>query len=353
MTVRLGELAVRFGCQLRGDPQAAVESVATLEAAGPGSVSFLANARYRRFLRTTRATVVILEPRHAQECPTAALLADNPYALYARVATLLHPPPQAPAGVHPSSVVAAGCSIAASASIGPQAVIESDVRIGERVVVGPGCVVQSGVVLEDDVRLIASVTLGRGVRIGRRTLVHPGCVIGADGFGFANDAGSWIKVPQVGAVRIGNDVEIGANTTIDRGAIGDTVIEDDVKLDNQIQIGHNVRIGAHTAIAGCVGISGSTSIGQRCLIGGAVGIVGHLTIVDDVVITGLTMVSRSLTKPGVYSSALPAEEARLFRRNAARFRRLDEWYRRSTKGGSAQAPLEFEPSPDNDKDGDD
>jgi UDP-3-O-[3-hydroxymyristoyl] glucosamine N-acyltransferase len=352
MTVRLGELAVRFGCQLRGDPQALVESVATLEAAGRGSVSFLANARYRRFLATTRATAVILEPRHAEACPAAVLLTDNPYALYARVATLLHPTPRAPAGVHSSAVVGTGCNIAASASIGPLSVIEPDVRIGERVVVGPGCVVQSGVTLEDDVRLIASVTLGRGVSIGRRTLVHPGCVIGADGFGFANDAGTWLKVPQVGAVRIGADVEIGANTTIDRGAIGDTVIEDDVKLDNQIQIGHNVRIGAHTAIAGCVGISGSTSVGRRCLIGGAVGIVGHLTIVDDVVITGLTMVSRSLTKPGVYSSALPAEEARLFRRNAARFRRLDEWYRRSTRG-SAQAPLEFEPSQDDDKDSND
>jgi UDP-3-O-[3-hydroxymyristoyl] glucosamine N-acyltransferase len=295
MTVRLGDLAVRFGCRLRGDPDAGVESVATLEGAGPGSVTFLANARYRRFLRTTRATAVILEARHADDCPTAALLADNPYALYARVAEILHPPPQAAPGVHPSAVISSGCVIAPSASIGPLVVVESGVRIGERVVVGAGSVLQSGVSIAADSRLIARVTLCLGVRIGRRTIVHPGCVIGADGFGFAKDADGWVKVPQLGAVSIGDDVEIGANTTIDRGAIEDTVIEDGVKLDNQIQIGHNVRIGAHTAIAGCVGISGSTTIGRRCLIGGAVGIVGHLTIADDVVITGLTMVSRSLT----------------------------------------------------------
>ncbi len=339
MTVRLGELAVRFGCQLRGDPELRVEAVSTLEAGRPGTVTFLANARYRKFLPATRATAVIVEPLYATECPGAALLSANPYATYARVATLLHPTPQAPAGVHATAVIAADASIALSASIGPLVVIEAGVRIGERAVIGPGCVLQAGAAVGADSRLVARVTLGRDTVIGERGTFHPGCVIGADGFGFAREKAGWIKVPQLGAVRIGDDVEIGANTTIDRGAIEDTVIEEDVKLDNQIQIGHNVRIGAHTAIAGCVGISGSTIVGKRCMIGGAVGIAGHLTIADDVMITGLSLVSRSITKPGIYSSALPLEDARLFRRNAARFRHLDEWYRfimkgRVTEGGA-------------------
>jgi len=346
MTVRLGELAVRFGCRLRGDPQAAVDSVATLGSAQPGSVSFLANARYRRFLSTTRATAVILEPRHAADCPTAALLADNPYATYARVAALLHPLPRAAAGVHSSAVIAPDATIAVSASIGPHVVIESGVTVGERVVIGAASVLQQGACVGADSWLAARVTLCRAVIIGQRAVLHPGCVIGADGFGFAREADGWLKVPQLGTVRIGDDVEVGANTTIDRGAIEDTVIEDDVKLDNQIQIGHNVRIGAHTAIAGCVGISGSTTIGQRCMIGGAVGVVGHLTIADDVVVTGLTMVSRSIAKAGVYSGALPADEARVFRRNAARFRHLDEWYRRGTQGGGEPSDSESEEESD-------
>jgi UDP-3-O-[3-hydroxymyristoyl] glucosamine N-acyltransferase len=357
MTVRLGELAVRFGCRLRGDPDIGVDSVATLEGAQAGAVAFLANARYRRFLKTTRASAVILEARFAEECPAAALLADNPYALYARIANLLHPAVTASPGVHPSAVIGAGCTIAASASIGPLVVLESGVRVGERATIGPGCVLQAGSELGDDSRLVARVTVCRGVRIGRRVLMHPGVVIGADGFGFASDAGSWVKVPQIGGVSIGDDVEIGANTTIDRGAIEDTVIEEGVKLDNQIQIGHNVRIGAHTAIAGCVGISGSTTIGKRCLIGGQAGIAGHLTIADGVVVAGLTLVSRSLTRPGMYSSALPAQEVRRFRRNAARFRHLDEWYRRSMQGGAAGQSLAFEPltddPDDNEKDSDD
>jgi UDP-3-O-[3-hydroxymyristoyl] glucosamine N-acyltransferase len=343
MTVRLGELAVRFGCRLRGDPDAGVDSVATLEAAQPGSVAFLANPRYRRFLAATRASAVILEERYAEECPTSALLADNPYALYARVAALLHPPPQAPPGIHATAVIGPGCALAASVSVGPHAVLEEGVRLGERVTVGPGCVLQAGASVGDDSQLVARVTVCRGVRIGRRALLHPGAVIGADGFGFASDTDGWLKVPQLGAVSIGDDVEVGANTTIDRGAIGDTVVEHGVKLDNQIQIGHNVRIGAHTAIAGCVGISGSTTIGRRCMIGGAVGIAGHLTIADDVIVTGMTLVSRSLTRPGVYSSALPAQEARRFRRNAARFHHLDEWYRRSHRDGAAVPQANPEP----------
>jgi UDP-3-O-[3-hydroxymyristoyl] glucosamine N-acyltransferase len=319
----LGELAVRFGLKLRGDPSLTVRGVATLARAQPGSLSFLANSHYRRQLTSTRATVVILNAEDEPSCPVAALVDSNPYLAYARIATLMHPEANPLAGIHPSAVVAGNALIAASASIGPLAVIEDDAKIGERVRVGPGCIVQRGAVVGDDTALVSGVNLYPGVNLGKRCILHAGCVIGADGFGFAPDRGSWVKVPQVGSVRIGDDVEIGASTTIDRGAIDDTVVEDGVKLDNQIQIGHNVTIGAHTVIAACTGISGSTVIGQRCMIGGMVGFAGHLTIADDVVVTGCTLVSASLKQPGSYSSGMPASESRLWRRLVARFRRLD------------------------------
>ncbi len=320
----LGELAVRFGCELEGDPAIEVDSVGTLQNAGPRAITFLANPKYRRQLAATRAAAVILDARSAASCPVPALIAANPYATYARIAALLHPEVGWPPGVDAGARIAEGARIAASASIAPAVVIEAQVRIGERARIGPGCVVMRGSVIGDDSRLSANVTVCHGVSIGARVLIHPGAVLGADGFGLAPERGAWVKVPQVGSVRIGDDVEIGANTTIDRGAIDDTVIEDGVKLDNQIQIGHNVRVGAHTAIAGCTGVSGSTIIGQRCMIGGMVGFAGHLTICDDVIVTGLTLVSRSIRKPGVYSSGLPADEARRWRRNAVRLRHLDE-----------------------------
>jgi UDP-3-O-[3-hydroxymyristoyl] glucosamine N-acyltransferase len=228
--------------------------------------------------------------------------------------------------VHPSAHVGPNCYVAAGAVIGPRASV------------GPGSVVLAGARVGADSRLVARVTLCEGVRIGERCLLHPGVVIGADGFGQAPDAGKYLKVPQVGSVAIGHDVEVGANTTIDRGTIGDTVIGDGVKIDNQVQIGHNVRIGEHTVIAGCAGISGSAVIGRRCMIGGMAGVVGHLEICDDVAITGRTMVSSSIRQPGVYSSALPADEARRFRRNAARFQKLDELARRVRRLEGAASP---------------
>ncbi len=281
----------------------------------------------------------ILDAAAATECPVAALVARNPYAAYARIAAELHPAPAAPAGVHPTAVVDPGARIAPGAHVGPLAVVGPGCELGERAVVGPGCVLAGDVRVGDDTRLVARVTAYAGVRLGRRCLVHAGVVLGADGFGIAQDRDGWVKVPQVGGVAIGDDVEIGANTTIDRGAIDDTVIEDGVKLDNQIQVGHNVRIGAHTAIAGCVGISGSTTIGRRCLIAGAAGVAGHLEICDDVVVTGLTMVSASITKPGMYSSGLPAVETPTWRRVVARLRHLDELHdrvRRLEKGGTRE-----------------
>jgi UDP-3-O-[3-hydroxymyristoyl] glucosamine N-acyltransferase len=319
----LGELAVRFGLTLRGEPGLTVRSVATLSRANSGALSFLANSRYRRQLESTRATAVILSAEDEAHCPVAALIDPNPYLAYARIASLMHPDMPPEPGIHPSAVVASGARIASSASIGPLAVIEEGAQIGERVRVGPGCIVQKGASVDADSTLTSLVNLYPGVTLGKRCILHAGAVVGADGFGFAPNSGVWVKVPQVGSVRIGDDVEIGANTTIDRGAIDDTVVENGVKLDNQIQVGHNVTIGAHTAIAACTGISGSTVIGQRCMIGGMVGFAGHLTIADDVVVTGCSLVSASIKKPGSYSSGMPTVETRLWRRMVAHLRRLD------------------------------
>jgi UDP-3-O-[3-hydroxymyristoyl] glucosamine N-acyltransferase len=310
--------------ELRGDPALTVTHVATLARAGQGALSFLANSRYRKLLGGTRATAVVLAPGDAEECPVAAFVDLNPYLAYARIAALLHSPPPVPPGIHSSATVAAGASVASSASVGPSCVIEAGAVIGERVRVGAGCTILAGARIGDDTQLMPRVTLYPGVRVGSRCLLHSGVVIGADGFGFAPDGGVWVKVPQAGSVRIGDDVEIGANTTIDRGAIDDTVVEDGVKLDNQIQVGHNVIIGAHTAIAACTGISGSTTIGRRCMIGGMVGFAGHLTIADDVVVTGCSLVSASIRAAGSYSSGMPTVETRLWRRMVANLRRFGE-----------------------------
>jgi UDP-3-O-[3-hydroxymyristoyl] glucosamine N-acyltransferase len=320
----LGELAVRFGLELRGDPALRVSHVATLSGAMPGSLSFLANSRARKHLSASHATAIVLSAGDAEACPAAALIGANPHLSFARIATLLHPQPTATPGVHPSAVVADTARIASSASVGPFCVIEAGAQVGERVELGAGCTVLAGARIGADSRLMPRVTLYAAVQIGQRCIVHTGAVIGADGFGFAPDEGTWVKVPQVGSVRIGDDVEIGANTTVDRGAIEDTVIEDGVKLDNQIQVGHNVVIGAHTAIAACTGISGSTVIGRRCMIGGMVGFAGHLTIADDVSVTGCSLVSASIRHSGSYSSGMPTVETRAWRRMVAHLRRFGE-----------------------------
>jgi UDP-3-O-[3-hydroxymyristoyl] glucosamine N-acyltransferase len=340
----LGELAVRFGCSLKGDPDQRVTRVGTLEAADANCISLLANPKYRKYLQQTRAGAVIVEAKFADECANPVLIAKNPYATYARIAALLHPAPRVQPGIHRSASVDSTAHVDPTASIGAHAVIAPAVRIGARVVIGPGCVVLDDAEIGDDTRLVANVTVCNSVRIGRRSLFHPGVVIGGDGFGLAPDQGEWIKVPQIGSVRIGNDVEVGANTTIDRGAIEDTVIEDGVKLDNQIQIGHNVRIGAHTVMAGCSGVSGSTTIGQRCMIAGQVGIGGHITICDDVFVTGKSFVSTSIRKPGYYSSGLTVDDAARFRKNAARFNQLDELARevRRLRSGSDRADVDPE-----------
>jgi UDP-3-O-[3-hydroxymyristoyl] glucosamine N-acyltransferase len=343
MSVSLGELAVRFGCELRGDPDRPVERVATLANADARSLAFLANPRYRGQLADTRAAAVVMSAAAAADCQAALLLCENPYATYARIAALLHPAPPLSPGVHPTAIVAASARIDPSAEVGPYCAIGAHVTIGARAFLGPHCNLNERVSLGDDVRLTARATLGPGVRIGARSVLQPGVVIGADGFGFAPEKGGWLKVPQVGSVRVGADVEIGANTTIDRGAIEDTVIEDGVKLDNLIMVAHNVRIGAHTAIAACTGISGSVSIGKRCMIGGMAGIAGHLNIADDVVITGGSSVSHSIPAAGVYSSTLPTEEAHAWRRLVARFKRsgvLEERLRRLERASGMKSTPE-------------
>ena len=342
MPSRLAELAVRYGCELQGDPDATVDRVAALQEAGPGSVAFLANPRYRRHLATTRATAVVLDAASAAACPVAALVARNPYATFARIAQQLHPSPPVSAGVHPSAIVEPGAVVDPTAAVGAHAYVASGATVGPRASIGPGSIVLAGASIGADTRLVARVTVCERTRLGARCTVHPGAVIGADGFGHAPDADGYVKVPQLGAVVIGDDVEVGCNTTIDRGALGDTVIGNGVKIDNLVQVGHNVRIGEHTVIAACSGISGSAVIGRRCMLGGMVGIVGHLEICDDVAVTGRTMVSSSIRRPGVYSSGLPADEARRFRRNAARFQRLDELARRVRRleGGTGAEPEE-------------
>jgi UDP-3-O-[3-hydroxymyristoyl] glucosamine N-acyltransferase len=310
MGIALGELAVRFGCELSGDPDLLVDHVAPLQSAGRGALSFLANPRLTSQLAATRAAAVVLEPRSAAACPVAALITANPHALFARVATLLHPPPPLRPGIHPTAIVDARARIDATAEIAPYVLIAADAVIGPRCLIGPACLIGQGVGMGADCRLLGRVTIEHGVQLGARALIHAGAVIGADGFGLAREGGRWLKVPQVGGVRIGDDVEIGANTTIDRGTMDDTVIGDGVKLDNQIQIAHNVQIGAHTAIAACTGVSGSVRIGERCMIAGGSGLAGHIEICDDVVLTGMSMVPHSVTRPGVYTSVIPVEPIR-------------------------------------------
>ena len=328
MAISLADLATRLELPFRGDGEVRIEGVATLHNAAPGRLSFLANPRYRQYLADTRAAAVVIAPQDEAHCPVPALISPNPYAAYARAAALLYPDASARQGVHASACVEEGARVAEDAWIGPMSVVEAGAVIESGVQVGPGCVIGQDVTVGEHSRLVARVTLCHGVRIGRRVLMHPGVVIGSDGFGIANESGRWIKVPQVGGVVIGDDVEIGANTSIDRGAVEDTVLEEGVKLDNQIQVGHNVRIGAHTAIAGCVGIAGSARIGRHCAIGGGAGIVGHLELADHVQVTAMTLVTRSITEPGVYSSGVPAQPGMTWNRNYARLRELDELARR-------------------------
>jgi len=327
------ELGQRFALDVAGNAEVEVTGVATLARAQPQHLSFLANPRYRAQLAASNAGIVIARAEDAQTHPGTVLVASDPYLSYAKIAHLFEAAPTYPPGIHPSADVAPdaqidrGASIAAFVSIGARSRVEAGARIG------PGCVIGEDCVIGAQCELSANVTLVRRVRLGARVLIHPGAVLGADGFGLAQERAPgtephWIKVPQLGGVVVGDDCEIGANTTIDRGALDDTVLGNDVRLDNLIQIAHNVRVGDHTAMAGCVGVAGSTTIGRHCMIAGAAGISGHLSICDHVVITAMGMVLHSITEPGEYSSGIPTTDGRSWRKNVARFKQLDTLARR-------------------------
>jgi UDP-3-O-[3-hydroxymyristoyl] glucosamine N-acyltransferase len=324
----LRELVDRFGGEVVGDPEARVSRVATLDNAGPETIAFLANPRYLRLLAMTQAAAVIVAPAQRNLLPTSGIVHEQPYLYFARVSALLSNARRAEPGIHPSAAVHPQACIDAGAEIGAYAVVGRGAHVGEGSIIGAGTTLGENARVGRECHLHAQVAVYENCTLGDRVIVHSGVVIGADGFGIALDGDHWIKVPQVGRVRIGDDVEIGANTTIDRGAIDDTVIEDGVKLDNQIQIAHNVHIGAHTAIAACTGIAGSVHIGRYCRIGGAVGIAGHVTIADHVEVSGHTSITKSIDKPGVYSGVYPFETNREWRRNAVHLRHLAEIARR-------------------------
>jgi UDP-3-O-[3-hydroxymyristoyl] glucosamine N-acyltransferase len=319
--LQLDEIVARLGGVLQGDGSLLVSQVGSLLSAGAGQIAFIASAKYREQLQRTQAAAVIVPPQFADDTLLPRIVHPNPYAYYARVVALLNPAAQGRPGVHPGAVVHS--PLPASVSVGENAVVGEDVRIGENVTLYPGCVLGDGVRVGDDSVLYANVVVYDHCVIGRRAIIHAGAVIGADGFGFARDGERWIKIPQIGRVLIGDDVEVGANTTIDRGALDDTVIGNGVKLDNLIQIAHNVRIGEHTAMAACTGVAGSTHIGRRCMIGGSVNIMGHSEIADDVIVSAVTFVSKSITDAGVYTGSLPSMEHREWSRNFARIRQLD------------------------------
>lgn len=321
-------LAARFDLGVHGDGNAVVQGIGTLAGAGPGQLAFLANSRYRGQLAETRAGVVVMREDDTAGYAGTALVARDPYVAFARIAALFAPVPHRPPGVHPSAAIDPDADIATDAHVGAFVSIGARSRVEAGAVIGPGCVIGEDCVIGAGAELVARVTLVARVRLGQRVRIHPGAVIGADGFGLAMDNGHWLNVPQTGGVVIGDDSEIGANTTIDRGAIEDTVLGEDVRLDNQIQIGHNVVIGAHTAMAGCSAVAGSAKIGRYCLVGGAAGILGHLEVCDRVVITAMSLVTHSIREPGEYSSGTPLMDNRSWRKSAARFKHLDALARR-------------------------
>ena len=321
--MKLEEIVARLGGELIGPADAEATRIVPLDRAGPGDIAFVSGPKHARLLATTEAGAVILGTDLREATSRPRIVCANPYAYFARVSALLHPRPAHPAGVDAAAMVMQCAQVHASASIGAGAVVGRGVSIGARTVVESGARVGEGAVIGTDCHLHANAVVYHGCVLGNRVELHSGAVIGADGFGLAMDEGRWVKIPQVGRVRVGDDVEIGANSTVDRGTLDDTVIEEGVKIDNQVQIGHNCRIGAHTAIAACVGIAGSTRVGRRCRIGGAAMIQGHIEICDDVTVSAATAIMKSITRPGTYTSIYPFQEHRSWIRNAAHLRHMD------------------------------
>jgi UDP-3-O-[3-hydroxymyristoyl] glucosamine N-acyltransferase len=320
----LKALAEFLGASLEGDPSAEVTGLSTLQQATGSELTFLSNPAYQKQLRTTDALAVILKPELASEYNGNKLLLDNPYLGYARISKLFDRAPAAAAGIHPSASVDESANLGKGVSVGANASIAAGVDIGDDVVIEAGCVIGADTCIGAGSHLHANVTVYHGVVLGKSVRIHSGSVIGADGFGFAPGTEGWTKIHQIGGVVIGDQVEIGACTTVDRGALDDTCIGDGVIIDNQVQIAHNVKIGENTAIAGCTGIAGSTTIGRNCTIAGAVSIIGHLDICDGVHISVMTLVNKSISTPGSYSSGTVAAPTKSWRRNAVRFSQLDQ-----------------------------
>lgn len=342
ISYRLADIAAQLGGQLLGDAEVCITQVATLDNARPDQISFLSNRKYRAKLATTSAGAVIVGQADADATRLPRIVSDNPYAYFAKVSALLNPLPAIKPGIHPSAVIDVTAQIDPAASIAAQVVIEAGAKISAHSVIGAGCYIGANAVIGPHAWLYPRVTIYHDCVIGSGLIAHSGSVIGADGFGIAMDQGRWIKIPQIGRVVIGDDVEIGANTTIDRGALDDTVIEDGVKLDNQIQVAHNVRIGAHTAIAGCAGIAGSAVIGRYCLIGGGARILGHLQLADHVEVAAHTLVGKSIREPGSYAAIYPFSKTEDWRKNAVHLRHLDEILKRIKKLEQENALLKRE-----------
>jgi UDP-3-O-[3-hydroxymyristoyl] glucosamine N-acyltransferase len=323
-SLSLASIVERLGGELIGGKNVVINQVAPLDLAGPSDISFLAHRKYIGQLEKTRAGAVIVGRDARNLTPLPRIVCDDPYVYFAKISTLLNPAKLPAAGIHPSAVIAKSAKVPASATVGAYACIGENAVLGEEAVVSEGCAIGEGVSIGTASFLHPRVVIYHDCVIGHKVILHAGVVIGADGFGMAMEDGRWLKIPQIGRVIIGNDVEIGANTTIDRGAMGDTVLEEGVRLDNLIQVGHNVKIGAHTAIAACVGIAGSTKIGRYCRIGGAAMIGGHLQIADHVTISGATAIAKPITKPGVYTSVYPFEAHSDWLKNAAHLRHLNK-----------------------------
>ena len=327
MDYQLSELAKLTGTKHEGD-DCLIESIAEISSATSGDLAFISNPKYVEYLSVTKASALIIKPEFLDACSVPALVTDNPRLVYAKVANLLYPARKSVSGISVNAIVSELADIDKTASIAAGVVISAGATIGTGTQIGAGCVIEDDVVIGSNTLISANVTIGYGCKVGDDCIIHSGVVLGSDGFGFVKDGDSYLKIPQVGSVHIGNEVEIGANTTIDRGALENTVIGNGVKLDNQIQIAHGVSIGDNTVISAATAIAGSTHIGSGCLIGGLVGIIEHLSITDNVMITGRTMVTRSITQSGSYSSSTPMDTTENWRKNSARFRRLDELAKR-------------------------
>jgi UDP-3-O-[3-hydroxymyristoyl] glucosamine N-acyltransferase len=325
----LAELVTGLDATIKGDPEYVISGVCTIQQARPECITFLANPLYKKFLAATQAGAVILTESESVDCDTNAIISRDPSYTYAKIAAYFEQKPQQEVGIHPSVVIGQDCQIDPTASIGPHCSLGDGVKIGAGVVIGSNCSISANVEIGDNTKLDSRVSLYHHVKLGKRVIIASGAVIGSDGFGLAKHKGVWQKIPQLGRVIIEDDVEIGANSTIDRGAIDDTVIEKGAKLDNLVQVGHNVRIGEYTAIAGCVGIAGSSVIGKNCLIGGQAGVAGHINIADNVMITGSSAITKSIREPGIYSSGVGGVVTNQeWRKNSARVHRLEQMAQR-------------------------